>query len=349
MDEMASAPDMDSSLPAIASIRASVLALLVQHMDQRSGKTDLLLAAHGLMRSQLADPYAKVPMARYVALFEEAAILAEEPALGARMGLMFKPGDIGPIGVLFSLTSTISGALERLSRYVISVQTATGSGVFEENGDLVWSYRLLDPSLWPRRQESEFTLSASCQLIRSCFGRNWRPLEVHFEHQAPRDTSVLKRIFRAPLLFGQSGNRLVLARADADKVHRIEDDSLTGILERHIADLIGNEAQQEGGVTQKVRTLISIYLGHKPVTINTVASDLNISPRSLQRRLANEGTSLRVLVRDHRQALAALHLENRDANMAQIADALGYADATVLWRARRNWQRHLEVRPANDD
>lgn len=339
---MASAPEMISTLPAIASIRASVLSLLVQQMDQRSGKTDLLLAAHGLMRSQLADPYAKVPMARYVALFEEAALLANEPTLGARMGLLFKPGDIGPIGMLFSITSTIHRALERLSRYVISVQSATGSGVFEENGDLVWNYRLLDPAMWPRRQESEFTLSASCQLIRSCFGRNWRPLEVHFEHQAPRDVSALERIFRAPLLFGQSGNRIVVARADAHKVHRVEDESLTRILERHIADLIGNEVQEDS-VTQKVRTLISIYLGHKPVTIETVAGDLNLSPRSLQRRLADEGTSLRALVRDHRQALAELHLKSRDANMAQIADALGYADTTVLWRARRNWRQASAV------
>ena len=339
---MASAPEMTTTLAAIASIRASVLALIVQQMDQRSGKTDLLLAAHGLMRSQLVDPYTKLPMVRYVALFEEAAMLVEEPALGARMGLMFKPGDIGPIGVLFSITSTIRRALERMSRYVISIQSATASGVFEENGDLVWTYRLLDPAMWPRRQESEFTLSASCQLIRSCFGRNWRPLEVHFEHQAPRSVTALERIFRAPLSFGQSGNRIVIARANADKVHRGEDESLVRILERHIADMIGSELQ-EGGITQKVRTLISIYLGHKPVTIEALAHDLNMSPRSLQRRLSDEGTSLRALMRDHRQTLAALHLKSRDAKMTQIAEALGYADATVLWRARRNWQQTIAM------
>lgn len=312
-------------------------------MDQRSGKTDLLLAGHGLMRSQLADPYAKVPMARYVALFEDAARLTQEAALGARMGLVFRPADIGPIGVLFSITPSIRRALERLSRYVNSVQSATSSSVFEENGNLIWNYRLLDPTMWPRQQDSDFTLSASCQLVRSCFGRNWHPVEVHFEHQAPRDVTPLERIFRAPLLFGQSCNRFVVALADADKIHRVEDESLASILERHIADLIGSEGQ-ETNISEKVRTLIAIYLGHKPVTIEAVAAELNMSPRSLQRRLAGEGTSLRTLMRDHRRTIAALHMRSGEAKMAQVAEALGYADATVFWRARRTWPQSSSIK-----
>ncbi|MBB4440941.1 hypothetical protein M2310_004544 [Rhizobium leguminosarum] len=69
---MAVASHLISRMPAVASIRASVLIPLVQQIDKRSGKTDLLLASHGILRSQLKDPYAVLPMARYVALFEDA-------------------------------------------------------------------------------------------------------------------------------------------------------------------------------------------------------------------------------------------------------------------------------------
>ena len=65
--------------------------------------------------------------------------------------------------------------------------------------------------MWPRRQDSEFTIAASCQLVRSCFRRGWRPIEIQLEHQAPRDASVLERIYGAPILFGQSGNRIVMS------------------------------------------------------------------------------------------------------------------------------------------
>ncbi|MBY5365241.1 AraC family transcriptional regulator [Rhizobium leguminosarum] len=336
---MAVASHLISRMPTVASIRASVLIPLVQQIDKRSGKTDLLLASHGILRSQLEDPYAVLPMARYVALFEEAATITGEPALGARMGTGFKPADIGPIGMLFALSPTIRSAFERLSKYVNAVQGATSSGVFEENGDFVWSYRIVDPAMWPRRQDSEFTIAASCQLVRSCFRRGWRPIEIQLEHHAPRDAGVLERICGAPILFAQSGNRIVMNRAEADRVHRAEDKSLVEILERHIGDLV-NEPAAGDIVAEKVQALIGIYLGRKPVTVATLAAELKMSPRSLQRRLSEEGVSLRDLVRQHRQTLAAHYLGDRHAApMSEIASVLGYADNTVLWRALRSWEK----------
>ncbi|WP_454284784.1 AraC family transcriptional regulator [Rhizobium leguminosarum] len=344
---MAVASHLISRMPAVASIRASVLIPLVQQIDKRSGKTDLLLASHGILRSQLEDPYSVLPMARYVALFEDAATITGEPALGARMGTGFKPADIGPIGMLFALSPTIRSAFERLSKYVNAVQGATSSGVFEENGDFVWTYRIVDPSMWPRRQDSEFTIAASCQLVRSCFRRGWRPIEIQLEHQAPRDASVLERIYGAPILFGQSGNRIVMNKADADRVYRSEDKSLIEILERHIGDLV-NEPVAGDVVTEKVQALISIYLGQRPITVATLAVELKMSPRSLQRRLSEEGVSLRDLVRQHRQTLAAHYLGDQQvAPMSEIARVLGYADNTVLWRALRSWENkrnHLSSR-----
>lgn len=332
---MASAPQMISRMPAIASIRASVLEPLVQQIDRRSGKTDVLLATHGILRSQLEDPYAMVPIARYVALFEDAALITGEGTLGARMGTMFKPSDIGPIGVLFSISPTIRSGFQRMAKYVNTVQGATSSGVFEEDGNLVWSYRLEDPRMWPRRQDSEFTLAASCQLVRSCFSKGWKPMEIHFEHSAPRDRSTLERIFRAPIRFGQSGNRIIVSADDANRIYRLEDAGLAAVLERHVADLAGSEVPTDR-MTEKVRALIGIHIGHKPITLPAIAGDLKISVRTLQRRLSEEGTSLRELVRDYRQTLVALQVREH-VQKSCMAEALGYADSTVLWRARKGW------------
>jgi AraC-like DNA-binding protein len=309
---------------------------LVDQIDRRSGKTDLLLASHGILRSQLDDPHAMIPMARYVAIFEHAALIAEEPALGARLGTLFKPSDIGPIGVLFSISGTIRVGFERLAKYVNTVQSATSSGVFEEDGNLVWSYRLEDPRLWPRRQDSEFTLVASCQLVRSCFAKSWKPLEVHFEHVAPRDRSVLERIFRCPLSFGESANRIIVAGSDATRLYHQEDPALSAILERHVADLVGQTALTDS-IADRVRSLIGIYLGHKPITLSMIAAELRMSVRTLQRWLAEEGTSLRELIRETRQTIATQQIEAH-VQKARIAEVLGYADSTVLWRAQRGWK-----------
>ena len=333
---MANAPYLISRMPGLAAIRASVLIPLVQQIDKRSGKADLLLAAHGILRSQLDDPYAMVPIARYVALYEDASATIGDPAIGARMGMLFKPGDLGPTGMLFSISATIRIAFQRLSKYVNAVQGGTNSGSFEEDGNLFWSYSLVDPAIWPRRQDSEFTMAASCQLVRTCFNRDWRPLEIHFEHSAPRDTASLERIFRAPLLFSQSGNRIVISKVDADRHYRNEDRDLAAILERHIADLM-HEGVDQGSLREQVLSVIAIYLGHKPITVAAVAAELNLSVRTLQRRLSEEGTSIRELTREYRFGIAQLHLKSGASGYSRLADSLGYADSTVFWRAFKNW------------
>ncbi|MGG7519357.1 AraC family transcriptional regulator ligand-binding domain-containing protein, partial [Allorhizobium undicola] len=224
-----------------------------------------------------------------------------------------------------------------LSKYVNGIQGGTNTGLIEDGDRLIWTYDLADPALWPRRQESEFTMAASCQLVRSCFSPGWRPLEVHFEHCAPRDVRALQSLFRAPLLFDQPCNRLVTERNQAEKCHRLEDTALLSVLERHIGDLVQADGHSKS-LTGKVKALIAISLGHKTITLASVAADLNLSARTLQRKLSEEGTSLRDLLQEHRQVIAELHLSQQGSSHKRAAQSAGYADSTALWRARRRWQ-----------
>jgi AraC-like DNA-binding protein len=308
---------------------------LVQEMDKRSGKTDLLLASHGILRGQLTDPYAVTPMARYVALFEDAASILGDPCLGARLGTSAKAADIGPMGVLFSISPTIKAAFRRMGKFVNAVQGATQSGLIENDEAYVWSYRLTDGAMWPRRQDSEFSIATAVELVRASFHRSWSPVEVHFEHAAPLDTGPLERIFRAPLRFGQSSNRILIAPEAAEKTYRAEDAALSAMLERHIADIVG-DTDHEPTLPEKVSTLISIYLGHRPISAPALAAELGMSSRTLQRRLAEHGLSLRGMVQDYRRSLMEQKLAEHMPK-ARIAEALGYADSTVFWRATRHW------------
>ena len=316
------------------AIRASVLALIATQLDEIHGRADELLSRHAIARSQLGDPYALIPIARYLGFFEDAALSAGADSFGARLGSILKPADIGPAGILFTLSATIRIALSRMSRHIHSVQGETITALDEVDDRLVWGYQISQRRYWPRRQDSEFTLSACCQFIRMAFSHHWRPLEVHFEHPQPRDVGDLKRIFRAPLLFDQPSNRIFLDRAEADRLVRVEDSALSAILERHIADL--THEPKEDSLTEKARSLVTIYLGYQTITVPRIAADLGLSPRSLQRRLAAEGSSLRQIVQACRREVMARQLEAK-VKKRHIAENLGYADSTVFWRARRTW------------
>lgn len=331
----------DTLKPArtVAFIRVSAIKPLLEQFAARQSKARELLHKHRILPSVLDDPYAVIPLHRFVAFFEDAASSLDAPLFGAKLGATLTPGDIGPMGVLVSFSPSIRTAFERLSKFVNSLQNSTSSNMRQDGDRLIWSYRIADDSIWPRRHDAEYSLAASCQLIRSNFKVNWRPIEVHFEHEAPKQAEAIQRIFKAPVLFKQPSNRVIMNVEEADRIYRAENKELTLILERHIGDLI-NETSVGNSITSKVKSLIELYIGVRPITIGLLAEELGLKPRTLQRRLEEEGSTVRSLTQTCRQELASRLLTTNPSTMSDVAQALGYADGAVFSRAFKEWAGH---------
>jgi AraC-like DNA-binding protein len=318
-------------------IRASVLAPLLRRLDE-AGLADRLLRESDLSRTQLADPYAPISLARYNTLFESAAAALKDPAIGLKLGLVVRPADLGPLGLLFTAAATPRVAITRFSSLLAALQGGTQAALQQIGLLTFWTYRIDDTAIWPRRQDSEFSMAAMCKLLQAASGLGLHPVEAQFEHDAPASTAVHERVFRAPLRFSQPANRLIFGNADLDRLHAASDPGLAMILERHIAELL-REPDETDDAVQSVRRMISTGLGQNKMTIEHLAAGLGLTPRTLQRRLAEAGTSLRKLLREHRQAMADLHVGTGQRSQASIAEALGYSDGTAFWRAFKSWTK----------
>jgi AraC-like DNA-binding protein len=87
----------------------------------------------------------------------------------------------------------------------------------------------------------------------------------------------------------------------------------------------------------QVSHIVSKRLGQADLEVNSIAAEMGLSSRTLQRRLAEEGTSLRDLVRRHRSQIVGRLLKDPKTKMTVIAHDVGYADATTFSRAFKNW------------
>lgn len=325
-------------LPKILSIRASVLQPILGHFAENEGIMRKLLRANGLPTVPPSDPYAPIPLRAYLALFEDAAEAAEDPVLGARLGFACRPGDLAPIGLLAIQAGTIRGGISAMARFGPALQTGT-TVALEDNGEtLVLSYRIAAPGIAPTRQDAEFTLAALCGLVRTAFDLRWRPEEIHFHHRAHDRQPLLERWFGCPVIFGQPANRILMSATEADRQHRTEDRDLIALIERHLTDMSMTDAARS--LSEQVEALISRRLGLQPIDLLSVASALEMSPRTVQRQLANEGTSLSVLVQKCRLQMAEKMLLAKTQPIEAIAASLGYADGTAFWRAYRGWTGH---------
>jgi AraC-like DNA-binding protein len=89
--------------------------------------------------------------------------------------------------------------------------------------------------------------------------------------------------------------------------------------------------------TDQVRRLIKEMNKVSDANIEIVAGRLNLSSRSLNRRLRLEEVSYKTLVDEYRCQRACLLLANTDSSLEQIADQLGYSDPSNFRRAFKKW------------
>lgn len=320
------------------TIRANVLAGIAKDLRRQGAPVDSLLRRHQIPAG-LADPYEQLPLARFVHFLEDAALALRDVSLGARIGARLQPEEIGPIGVIFLAASNLQIALTQLASFYPVLQSGTQVELDMASGLPEYIYKIADPDIWPRRQDAELTLAAVCTAIRALLGPRWRPLEVHFEHERAslHAGRAVAQVFRAPVRFGQNVNRLIIDRQDLLRPVAQRGTELAPYMERHLMDLLGRECGFDSCSAQ-VAQIIGKRLGRTRIDVRSIADEIGISSRTLQRRLAEEGTSLRRLVQQHRSHRVDRLLLDRHTTITSIAHDVGYSDGTTLSRAFRNWR-----------
>ena len=331
--------DNQRSAPTIS---ASVLANIVLELRHQGLAVDRLLRKHVGYSGGFADPYEQILLARFVSFLEAAADALGDPLLGAKLGARSRMEDLGLLGVMFLTSPNLQIALGQLRSFYPVLQSATRVELDAQGAMPEFIYQILGPTIWPRRQDAELTLSMICSAIRSLLGESWSPVEVHFEHdRAQHDAreldSALLEIFRAPVQFNQSANRLILHPHDLVRPRTSRGEGMAPHLERHLKDLMRTKETTFDSCASQVSRIISQRLGHADLEVQSIAAEMRLSARTLQRRLAQESTSLRDLVRRHRSHLVDKLLKDPKSKMTAIAHDVGYSDATTFSRAFKIW------------
>jgi AraC-like DNA-binding protein len=332
--------DCSPAVAAVATIRASVVSLILDGLASRNLPTDGLLGK-GNEPLRLTDPYAELDLRRYVAFFEAAAALAHDPFFGLRLAQEIEIEQFGPLAIVILAAGNLGKAMRAWARYSSTVQSGTLTEAVTCGDMTECVYQICDSSIRPRRQDTEFTLGLVCRLFHGAVGRQWAPLAVEFEHGAPESFGTLAarrlyhRAFGCPVEFGASSNRVLVPSADLDLPTAGAYHGLAPFVEHLLRTLERPEAAER--LSERVIRMVGSRLGHRRITVMAVADVMGLSARTLQRRLEAEGTSLRAIVRECRRSRAEAMLADPRRQVTTIAHSLGYADTAVLSRAFRLW------------
>ncbi|PVX30847.1 AraC family transcriptional regulator [Sphingomonas pokkalii] len=324
-----------------ATIRLLFLSALIDALPDVGARIEPLLRDHGFLLAQMATPYERAPLHRYIALLEKAAERFDRPFLGLEMGTRFGLAELGPFYALLRAAGTLRGAFALLALFQSRLQTRTLFDPVIDEEVTTYSYRIEDPAIWPRRQDAEFTMAGMTTLARQLVNARWAPVAVHFEHAVKGREAELARTFRAPVHGGRIANQLVIRNCDLDRPFPnavpTEDGKLRAILEVHLLDLIGADPAPSTSLVAQAVELIERRLGRMHVDCASLAAEFGLSERSFRRRLMEEGTSFRALLQAARQARACAMLRASDMPIAEAAQQLGYSDTATFSRAFKDW------------
>jgi len=298
---------------------------------------EALCRAAGLDPSALEEPDDAMPFAQLLRLCEEGARLTGDEAFGLHAGERTDVKAYGLLGYVTINRRTFGEALRRVIRYQQIRTNAVEFSLETEGADahLVYRYRA-DVAPHGRRHESEEMLSTMARVGRALTGVEWSPREVHFEHARPRDTSEHERIFRADVLFARPLTKLVFDASVLTLPLVGADTTLGSLLERHAEESLAS-APRRGLFAGRVRRMIEEGLPACEARMESVCRRLGVSPRTLQRKLREEGTSFQESLEDVQRALAESYLLRPEVAICEVSHSLGFSQPSAFHRAFRRW------------
>ncbi len=169
------------------------------------------------------------------------------------------------------------------------------------------------------------------------------PLAEKYAEQVSAELAIDEELLR-PLLqlvpvhdvrFGRAHNRLHFPRAMFDEPLPQAD---RHTLEMCMAqcDVLMQSSERRRGITALVRSKLFRDSGVFP-TLPDVADELDIHPRTLRRRLAEEGTSFRSLLNEARSTVAVDLLRNVGLTVEEVSTRLGYTEVSTFSHAFKRW------------
>jgi len=177
-------------------------------------------------------------------------------------------------------------------------------------------------------------MATAVNLMHELGLRGLRVQRLEFQGRAPAHAERIQQLCGIAPLYGSARNALVLRREVAETPLPMYDAHLVRLLEDQCR--IQLERRQVAGVAGQVRCLLLGRLGLL-ASLEDVAQQLAMAPRSLSRRLEEDGTSFRELVEVERKQVALQLLEGTEMKIEEMAVQLGYGDAASFARAFRRW------------
>jgi AraC-like DNA-binding protein len=267
-------------------------------------------------------------------LLDECVAATDCAHFGLLVGQRCSLAGLGFVGDAVRAETNVGDALRTLVRYLPLFDRGSVLSIRMVRNDVLFAYGILAGGMPGAAHAYDVALMVAFNTVKELCGSCWSPSVVTLPHKAPSDVRLFRRLFETEITFDATEASLVFDRfwlarslAYSTAAERLR------LLYRaaRIATML------DLTTSERVHRQMRANLPARWLQENQVAAQLQMTTRTLRRRLAEEGTSFRTLVDQLRYETARQYLSTSLLECADIALLLGYSDPSAFTRAFRRW------------
>ncbi|RAI92098.1 helix-turn-helix domain-containing protein [Algoriphagus yeomjeoni] len=266
----------------------------------------------------------------------EWAIENLSPGFSVRQGMQLNSDDYGTLGLSWKTSWQARDILDRLQRYMVLV-TDQGSIKMREDHGQSQLFLHRPPNRKGIEIANEVSFVMLTGILEEVTSQKILPVQVAFQHSHTSSAQSLKEFFQCPISFGASLNMLQF-RTESLQIRTIKADKS---IHQFIVDRLEEEKQgvfsQSDQMLYDIRQLITESLPSGIPSIIQLADHLNMSARTLKRRLAEKELTFRDQIQLIQKETAQDLLLNSHLSIAEIAFQTGFSEQSAFNRAFKRW------------
>ncbi len=322
-------------------LRVAPLMSIPALLKEAGIEPDALLAEFGLSSAFFEEPDNLIPFATLGRVFERCVERTRCEHFGMLVGQHAGSSSLGTVGYLVQSAPDVRTALRKLAEHL---HLTDGGALVTLSVDRPFAslgYAIVEKNVEGSDQILDAAMAIGFNILRGLCGSTWRLSGLQLAHESPARALAFKKHFGVAPTFDAEHSALIFAEEWLDRPLPSADPVLHKLMEDRAREL---DIMGWADLVEKIRRLLKPIAASPDCSLALVAERLGIHERTLNRRLAAEGTSFRELREDVRLESACQLLKDTRIPAYQIAEILGYSDATALSRAFRRWSGEPPVK-----
>ncbi|MGH1344238.1 MAG: AraC family transcriptional regulator [Nannocystales bacterium] len=321
---------------------ASNFRYLVNHAVTQGQSREDVLRRFDLDRHELDDVDGRLPLSALARLWTELPAMLGDPDMPLNVMQSALQADPSLATLVFQSAPTLGDALAALVRYERLNFDLADEPLSAVVVDGEVAHVVLDAdraAIVPPPGAVVDSFHGVLTLGRATTGHPVEAVSIDVRHPLPDNPARWEAALRGPIRFGMPHDRLTLRTADLRRPHPMASPTLSAIVTAHADRKLAALGSGDDLLT-RLREEIRYGLPTAAVGVAQLATAVGLGPRTLQRRLAEHGSSVRTLVDEERRALALRYVAQPSTSLIDIALLLGFSEQSAFSRAFQRWTGH---------